>query len=222
MCSPINVAAKGTASAAGVKPAITPKRGASRRRKLWEVRHELHCSIVGTCFSVAELRTIGRKAGYPLSPNRSDYEVHGLFSEAARGRCILSKFMQKALDAKYAAAIRRFSRARTDTEVAELWAQAWSNQDVPGAYWATVTHPQVTNRLVEQAFGEVHMLSHLSGHSKLVEAKRFDELSEQDLLLCSFSQSLQSKNFQNIRKRFNESWVDCLIAMDTAFTNAAV
>ena len=138
----------------------------------------MHCSILGTCLSVAELRVIGRKAAFSVAPDRSDYEVHGLFTAAARKKSVIAKFMHKALDAKFATVIRRFCAARTEEDLENLWAQAWSNRDVPGAYWAVVTHPATNTHLVESAFGEVHMLSHLSGASQLVAARELDDLAE--------------------------------------------
>ncbi len=35
--------------------------------------------------------------------------------------------------------------------------------DIPGAYWATLTHPESSDKLVQKAFADVHMMSHLMG-----------------------------------------------------------
>jgi hypothetical protein len=44
--------------------------------------------------------------------------------------------------------------------------------EIPGAYWATLTHAQTTQALVREAFGEVHMLSHLVGAANRADIRR--------------------------------------------------
>src|SRR4051794_7461026 len=47
-----------------------------RRRKIWEMEPALHCSIIGTCLSTAELRHVVAKTGGGVEA-RSDHELHG-------------------------------------------------------------------------------------------------------------------------------------------------
>jgi hypothetical protein len=49
-----------------IPPALIKREAAPRRTKIWEFGANLHCSIIGTCLSTAELRQILRKAGVPL------------------------------------------------------------------------------------------------------------------------------------------------------------
>ena len=53
-----------------------PAPAAEQRRKLWEIRPDLHCSVLGTCLSYADLLKIGRRAGYVPREQASEYEVH--------------------------------------------------------------------------------------------------------------------------------------------------
>src|SRR5882757_11427976 len=46
-----------------------------RRTKIWELSSHLHCSIVGTCLSTAELRQILVKAGLAVE-GASDHDLH--------------------------------------------------------------------------------------------------------------------------------------------------
>jgi len=48
--------------------------------------------------------------------------------------------------------------------------------DIPGAYWATLTHPAATPALVREAFGDVHMLSHLVGAANRADIRRLCQL----------------------------------------------
>lgn len=48
--------------------------------------------------------------------------------------------------------------------------------EISGAYWAVLTHPLTNHALVQDAFGEVHMLSHLVGRSLRADLRRLAEL----------------------------------------------
>ena len=94
--------------------------------------------------------------------------------------------MQKTLDRKYRSAVERFRRAKSEPELADLWGRALAEGDVPGPYWALMTHPCTTKCLMVHAFGEVHMLSHLAGATNRADIRRLrtlegerQELSEQ-------------------------------------------
>lgn len=147
-----------------------------QRRKLWEVRPDLHCSILGTCLSYADLLKIGRRAGYVTKEQASEYEVHKYFVHCAEEPDRLARLMQKMLDAKYRAAIHASRSARCGESLEVFWSDALARGDIPGPYWALVTHPLVTDELLVQAFGEVHMLSHLTGAANRADAKRLTSL----------------------------------------------
>jgi hypothetical protein len=51
--------------------------------------------------------------------------------------------------------------------------------DIPGAYWALLTHPLATAALVHHAFGDVHMLSHMVGAANRADIHRLRELEQQ-------------------------------------------
>jgi hypothetical protein len=53
-----------------------------------------------------------------------------------------------------------------------MWRDAVRRGDIPGAYWAALTHPLATQALVREAFGEVHMLSHLVGAANRADIRR--------------------------------------------------
>jgi len=55
---------------------------------------------------------------------------------------------------------------------------------IPGAYWAVLTHPATDRPLVEEVFGQAHMLSHMVGSSNRIDITRLRtlerELGERD------------------------------------------
>lgn len=139
--------------------------GNRRRRRLWEVAANFHCPLVGACFTVRELSRLGRKAGIGVGERMTDYDLHRNFVQAARNPVVAARLMHKFLDRKFATALRRFAACKQASELESLWSEALRRGDVAGAFWALVTHPLAGPALLERAHGEIHMLSHLAGHS---------------------------------------------------------
>ena len=163
---------------------------AGQRRKLWEIRPDLHCSILGTCLSYADLLKIGRRAGFVPAEQATEYEVHNYFVHRAEEPDRLARLMQKTLDAKYRAAIHASQKARCKESLAAFWSRAVAEGNIPGPYWALVTHPLVTEPLIVRAFGDVHMLSHLTGAANRADAK---QLQSMEAALAEAKQSLTAQ-----------------------------
>ena len=68
----------------------------ARRTRLWEFDHSLHCSIIGTCLTTTELRSI--LARLKVAGGATDHELHGLAVTVAGRREGGAKFLHKALD----------------------------------------------------------------------------------------------------------------------------
>ncbi|HEX2890725.1 hypothetical protein, partial [Vineibacter terrae] len=151
----------------------------TRRTKIWELSKHLHCSIVGTCLSAAELRQILVRAGVACD-GKTDHELHGQGVLLAGQRDGAGKLLHKALDRRHRLAISQLEKARTEDEVRGLWRDAVKRGDIPGAYWAALTHPATTEALVREIFGEVHMLSHLVGAANRADIRRLSALEAQN------------------------------------------
>jgi hypothetical protein len=142
-----------------------------RRTKVWEFNTNLHCSIIGTCLSTSELRQILKKFGM-ASRGCTDHELHGIAVGLAGRRDDAARQLHKALDHRHKLAISQFARADTEAAVRTMWQDAVRRGDIPGAYWATLTNPLTTQAIVREAFGEVHMLSHLVGSANRADIRR--------------------------------------------------
>jgi Uncharacterized protein conserved in bacteria (DUF2325) len=159
------------------EPAAVP--GPPRRTKLWEFNTNLHCSIIGTCLSTAELRQLLRKVGL-APPDSTDHDLHSAAVCLAARHDKASKLLNKALDERHRIAIHQFAKARTEEEVRSLWRDSVKRGEIPGAYWATLTHPVTTRAVIRDAFGEVHMLSHLVGAANRADIRRLCQLEEEN------------------------------------------
>jgi Uncharacterized protein conserved in bacteria (DUF2325) len=137
---------------------------AKSRRKLWEIPSHLHCSVIGTCLSMDDLRKLTRKGGMRISDDATDYCVHSYFVREAGSDSKLARLLHKMLDDKHAVDIRRFSAVAADAAAIEaLWEKAMENGRVAGAYWAVLSLRCAPSELVTSVYGQVHMLSHVLG-----------------------------------------------------------
>src|SRR5215475_6846610 len=126
-----------TLHAAAPVPGEMPVR---QRRKLWELASHLYCSIVGTCLSTTELRKVVAKfKGHELK-GFSDLAIHEEAVKAAGHHDVAGRLLHKALDRCHEATIKRFHKAQDVEAVCLLWEEALHSGDIPGAYWATLTH----------------------------------------------------------------------------------
>ncbi len=136
---------------------VAPRAG---RRKLWQISAHLHCSIIGTCLGLEELRQLVDKVGVKLEPPTTDHGRHGALVHAVSERKHAGRIVHRHLDRKYADCVRRFAAAQDAECLSKQWQSAIGKGDLAGSYWALLTHPLVTSPLAQRAFGEVHMLSH--------------------------------------------------------------
>ncbi|NGZ86478.1 DUF2325 domain-containing protein [Duganella aceris] len=152
----------------------------AKRAKLSELDPNIHCSIVGTCLTTAELRRlIPRYAPQLDRKQATDLQIHHTAVELSTDGGAVAKELNKALDTRHALSIRKFRGANDERALHLLWQEALANGDVPGAYWALMTHPASTFEVRSLAFGDVHMLSHLVGASNRADIRRLVELEEQ-------------------------------------------
>ncbi len=162
-----------------VRSDAQPVAGPVRRTKIWEFNTNLHCSIIGTCLSTAELRQTLKKLGL-VPPDSTDHELHGAAVSLAGRHDKAGKLLNKALDERHRISINQFAKASTDEAVRSFWRDAVRRGEIPGAYWATLTHPAATRALIRDAFGEVHMLSHLVGAANRADIRRLCQLEEEN------------------------------------------
>lgn len=148
--------------------------------KLWELHHKFHCPIIGTCLHADELRQMKQKVdGSPAGSSVSDYQVHVTFVGAAETKNHLSVAVQKRLTRKFASSIRQFAAAKAPEAVAELWRAAVARGEVPGAFWALMSHPRADQRVRTLAYEDVHMMSHQIGAGQYTDARVLTETRAQ-------------------------------------------
>jgi len=146
------------------------------RKKLWELDQYYHCSVIGTCLTLTELRQLQRRLGGTAQAPTTDYDLHRAFVVTARDATPASRLIHKHLDRKYRPAIQQVGKAQSAEAFAACWDTALGAGDIAGAYWALITRPDVPSPVLDRVYGEVHMLSHLSGASIRVDLQELNRL----------------------------------------------
>jgi hypothetical protein len=163
-------------------PALKP-RTLNRRARIWDLNTNLHCSIIGTCLTAGELRRLLVRLKIAGIESADEHELHMLGVLLANRPDQGAKLLQKALDRRHEVTLNRFAKARDDFAVAALWQQAIKGGDIAGGYWAVLTHPDSSDKLVQKAFGDVHMLSHIMGATNCADLQRMRQLEDENAAL---------------------------------------
>ena len=93
----------------------------ARRSRIWELAETLHCWIIGTCLSNAELRHALARLGVNGIEAADDHELHVVGVILAGRRDAGAKMLQRALDRRHAVAIKQYAKARDEQALRQLW-----------------------------------------------------------------------------------------------------
>jgi Uncharacterized protein conserved in bacteria (DUF2325) len=175
---------------------VVPLHSGKHRVKLKEVNSSLHCSIIGTCLSMAELRKIARKIDAEFDKGVRDYDIHSAFVNLIGSHDLTARLLNKLLDRKYATVISRVRSMRTEDELLAYWQTALETGDIPGPYWAVMSHFAATEHCRAVLFGDVHMLSHMVGAANRADINRLQTLESenQTLLKTQHDETNQYRN----------------------------
>ena len=155
-----------------------PEKSGSQRLRTWDIPTTFHCSIIGTCLTTGELRQILAKAGQEDARTATDHTLHGRGVRLAGQRDQAAKLLNKALDKRHEASIKRIPRQADEAALRGIWRECFDRGDIAGPYWALMSHPATPPALVRDIFGDVHMLSHLVGSASRLDIARLTQLEK--------------------------------------------
>ena len=174
------------------------------RRRIWELSKGWHCSIIGTCLKLSDLRNLGRKLKVQTVPTIQcsvDYQLHGLFVKEAGEANIAAKLINKLLDKRHSSSIRKARAMSTDSELHDYWVDALNSGDIPGPYWSILSHPNSTIELAERMFADIHMLSHMVGASNQADIRKLQLVEENLLKIEERANRQQRQHIKNLAAR---------------------
>jgi hypothetical protein len=154
-----------------------------RRTQISDLHPSLHCSIIGTCLTTPGLRRLLVRLQVAGAETADEHDLHVMGVLLAGRPNGGAKHLQKALDREHRLALNQFAKAKDAAAVSALWEDALERGDIPGAYWALLTHPAATDLMVKLVFGKVHMLSHLVGAANRADIRLLRQLEEDNAVL---------------------------------------
>lgn len=132
---------------------------ATGRLRLWELDSECHGPLLGSCWSVAQLRQLSDK----LFDGRSgldDFELHVAAATQCATRNTLSLALQRALDRDAAPWLRRAAAAATTQDLEALWRDALHAGEVGPALWALWGDVRCDASLRARLHKDLYLLQH--------------------------------------------------------------
>ncbi|MFA4902430.1 MAG: DUF2325 domain-containing protein [Desulfobaccales bacterium] len=151
----------------------------SNRHNLGEIDRFL-CPLVGTCLTLKETQKIARHFKYV--GGTSAYILHIWIIEACRKLPPVAKYVQKFLDRKYRLTITRID-ACEGLELNLAWQEALKEGQIAGAFYAITTREDTPKNVLNEVFGDIHMMSHLQGAEARAELKEYGQLRQTNELL---------------------------------------
>lgn len=148
---------------------------APRRRKLWELPHHTHCTLIGTCLPVSDMRKLAGRVGL-CTQDMADYSLHTVVVGQCERRSELAELIQRRLDKRHTSTIQRFNRATDGAAVLLAWREVMTRgEDIAGALWAAWTHPRLDEAGGKEIFGDIHMLSHQVGAAVRCDLRQLEQ-----------------------------------------------
>jgi hypothetical protein len=149
------------------------------RHNLGEIDRFL-CPLVGTCLTLKETQKIARHFKYV--GGTSVYMLHIWIIEACRKLPAVAKYVQKFLDRKYRLTINRID-ACAALELNLAWQEALKEGRIAGVFYAITTREDTPKNVLNEVFGDIHMMSHLQGTEARAELKEFGQLRQSNEVL---------------------------------------
>ncbi len=155
-----------------------PSNSRHTRRRIWQLPPRYHCSLIGTCLTLDDLRRLARRSELRFEGPADDYALHRAFVELADRPLRPVRLMQALLDRRHRTALKRYAELSDARARVRYWEAACAAGEIAPAYWALMTSTETELALRTRAHGEVHMLSHLAGASRRRELREIGRLRE--------------------------------------------
>ncbi len=148
----------------------------SRRRKLWELLPKFHCPVIGVCFEADDLRALMSRV-MTVSRETTDFVLHTTAVGECETRTQLSALLHKQLEKRFQLQVRKFSCSKDAHGLHALWRESCATgSDIPGALWASWTHPACDSTLEQEIFRDIHMIQHQVGSGTRADLSRLNAL----------------------------------------------
>lgn len=170
------------------------------QKRIRDISSCYHCSIIGTCLTLSEARELLEKATDSDLSECSDYILHGLAVNKAGEMSRFSNRLNEKLNAKYRTDVYRCQKMKTVHSLEQYWIDSYAGGNIAGPYWAIFSHSESTSELLNRVFGDVHMLSHLTGSSERISRaeliRKDQQIAELESQIQAYKDKISESSFE--------------------------
>ena len=127
-------------------------------KHIWEIESFLKCPLIGACLSVEEHRRVLDKAGFPTR-RLTPYQLHRAIVDHLDAKNRISSKVDNYLRFKYRHDIPAL-QALDEEAFKERWEVCLNTGKTDPAFFAAATRSGISESLLIEIFGDVHMLNH--------------------------------------------------------------
>jgi hypothetical protein len=148
----------------------------SKKLAIWNVPSHQLCTLIGYCIDAPYIRKLRKR--FPTITadiqGETDYELHAFCVNACLDKNLLSTHLNKYLNRSYQTIVSALRQHKTDEAVEAFWRSTDLNDDrqIAGFCWALLTSQYASPMIKQKLYGEIHMLSHISGQGLRTEQKK--------------------------------------------------
>lgn len=161
------------------------------RTKLWELDHNYHCAVIGTCLTLEEVKKLLRSFHFTVNDS-SSYDIHTAIVTIISFNDFRSKKVQSYLNKKFKAAIHKTKKMNA-AELKSEWKRVVNSGELIATFWAVIAHPQTSEQMKRDFYGDIHMQSHMSGATNRVDLRRLNLLENEQKKIDIETQTQQAK-----------------------------
>lgn len=167
-----------------------------QRTKLWELDHNYHCAVIGTCLTLDEVKKLLRSFLISVE-NTNSYDIHTAIVTIISYNDYRSKKVQSYLNKKFKAALHKTKKMNA-AELIQEWKRVVNSGELIATFWAVIAHPCTDEKMKRDFYGDIHMQSHMSGASHRVDIRRLDQLENERKKVDS-NALVQQEKFKKIQ-----------------------
>jgi len=127
-------------------------------KRIWEIRNNFKCPVIGSCLKIEEQGRILKKNGYKIKRMKS-HEIHRAVMGYINDENPVSMKIERYLNHKYCKVISAFSHMEQESFFEE-WKKGFRNGEMDGLFYVAAIRKDLSEKFIEEIFGDTHMLCH--------------------------------------------------------------
>ncbi len=161
-------------------------------KHVWEVDRHLCCPLIGGCLTIEEHKKVLNKAGVSTGKKRP-YELHNIIMCNLDDKNRVSQKVDNFLRYKYRKEIPSL-RILDEGEFLKKWNRSMETGGMESIYFVAAVRNDLSSKIIEQIFGDVHMINHINLHEINRVKKRVTMHEKTNVKLARLFQQQKKKN----------------------------